>query len=75
MTEIVRFLDITPKIIPHLFIDNNQNVCFDTANANDMLSKNAVESVVNRIARIARWICLFEAGIKDSNIWELFCGK
>ena len=74
MTEIVRLSEVTPKIVPHLFRDNNQLICFDIASANDVLSKNGVESVVPGIARVARWIYHFEIGLGDPKVWKMFCG-
>lgn len=74
MTEIVRLSEVTPKIVPHLFRDNNQLICFDIANAKDVLSKNVIESVVPGIARVARWINYFEIGLGDPKVWKMFCG-
>ncbi len=75
MTEMVRLSDVTPKVVPHMFRDDHQNICFDIADPYDALSKTAVESIVPGIARVARWIDLFETGIKDPKAWEMFCGK
>lgn len=74
MTEMVQLSEATPKVVPHLFRDNNQLICFDIASANDVLSKNGVESVVPGIASVARWISHFETGLGDPKVWKMFCG-
>lgn len=74
MKEIVQLSEVTPKVVPHLFRDNNQLICFDITSANDVLSKNGVESVVPGIARVARWIYYFEIGLGDPKVWKMFCG-
>ena len=74
MKEIVQLSEATPKVVPHLFRDNNQLICFDITSANDVLSKNGVESVVSGIARVARWIYYFEIGLGDPKVWKMFCG-
>lgn len=49
-------------------------ICFDITSANDVPSKNGVESVVPGIARVARWIYNFEIGLGDPIVWKMFCG-